>query len=92
VQAAEPRDAFSARPQHQMVGIAEDDIRTGLAHLVGRYIALTVRRVPTGMKAGVRIVPRGMLTSPSARTAVGSEGELKCFCHSGPGTGALASP
>src|SRR5690606_13352496 len=29
-----------------------------------RYIALTVPTVPTGMKAGVRIVPRGMPTSP----------------------------
>ena len=28
------------------------------------YIALTVPPVPTGMKAGVRIVPRGMEISP----------------------------
>ena len=28
------------------------------------YIALTVPPVPTGMKAGVRMVPRGMVISP----------------------------
>ena len=29
-----------------------------------RYMAFTVPTVPTGMKAGVRIVPRGMVISP----------------------------
>src|SRR5690606_18655362 len=29
-----------------------------------RYMALTVPAVPTGMKAGVRTVPRGMESSP----------------------------
>ena len=28
------------------------------------YIAFTVPAVPTGMKAGVRIVPRGSVSSP----------------------------
>jgi hypothetical protein len=33
LQAAEGGNAFGARPQHQMVGIAKHDIGAGLAHL-----------------------------------------------------------
>ena len=34
VQAAEPRDALGAGPQHQVIGVAEDDVGAELAHLV----------------------------------------------------------
>ena len=34
VQAAEPRDALGAGPQHQVIGVAEDDVGAGRAHLV----------------------------------------------------------
>ena len=36
VQAAERRDALRARPQHQMIGVAEQDFGAGLAHRFGR--------------------------------------------------------
>ena len=34
VQTAEPRHALGARPQHQMIGVAENDVGAGAAHLV----------------------------------------------------------
>ena len=34
VQSAEPRHPFGARPQHQVIGVAEDDLGAGLAHLI----------------------------------------------------------
>ena len=37
------------------------------------YIAFTVPPVPTGMKAGVRMVPRGMDDLAAARLAVGGD-------------------
>jgi hypothetical protein len=46
-----------------VVGVAEDDVGAGGAH-VGGFIALTVAAVPTGMKAGVRISPRCMAIVP----------------------------
>ena len=64
VQAAEPRHALGARPQHQVIGVAEDDVGAE-RRAPGPYTcAFTVPPVPTGMKAGVRIVPRGMEISP----------------------------
>ena len=41
------------------------------------YIALTVPAVPTGMKAGVRIVPRGRGIRPCARAVGGGDGEVR---------------
>ncbi len=35
VQPAEARDAFRAGAQHQMIGVAEEDVGTGVAHLIG---------------------------------------------------------
>ena len=32
MQPAQPRDALRAGPQHQVIGVAEDDIGAGLAH------------------------------------------------------------
>ncbi len=62
LQATQFGDALRARPQHQVIGIAEDDIRSQLTHCSG-YIVLTVACVPTGMKAGVRIWPWAVVTS-----------------------------
>ncbi len=35
MQPAQRRHLLGARPQHQMIGVAEEDIRPGLAHLLG---------------------------------------------------------
>ena len=64
VQAAQPRDALGAGPQHKMVGVAQNDIGAEVAGPDPGYIALTVPPVPTGMKAGVRTTPRGIEISP----------------------------
>ena len=64
VQAAEPRHPLGAGPQHQVVGVAEDDVGAGLAATWSTVSALTVPAVPTGMKAGVRMSPRGVCSTP----------------------------
>jgi hypothetical protein len=58
VQAAQPRHAFRAGAQHQVIGVAQDDVGARARTLSAGFIALTVAAVPTGMKAGVRISPR----------------------------------
>ena len=63
VQPAQPRDPLGGRAQHQVIGVAEDDVGPARRDLAGRS-ALTVAAVPTGMKAGVRIVPRRMVIAP----------------------------
>ena len=37
VQAAEPGDALGAGPQHQMIGVGEDDVGAGRAHVLGEH-------------------------------------------------------
>ena len=77
MQPAQPRDALGAGPEHQMIGVGEDDIGAGDRTSSG-YIAFTVAAVPTGMKAGVRIVPRGVVMAPVRATpscALQREGE-----------------
>ncbi len=64
MQAAKPRHALGAGPQHQVVGVAQDDVGADATHLAPVYMALTVPPVPTGIKAGVRISPRGMSITP----------------------------
>ncbi len=59
VQAAERRDALGAGPQHQVIGVAEQDVGAGRAHRL-RLEPLTVAWVPTGMNAGVRTGPCGV--------------------------------
>jgi hypothetical protein len=49
--------------QHQVIGVAQQDVGPGGATDSGS-IALTVAAVPTGMKAGVRISPRGVRITP----------------------------
>ena len=70
VQAAERRHPLGARPQHQVIGVAEDDVGAGRPHLI-QVIAFTVPAVPTGMKAGVRTTPRGSVDRAGPRRAVG---------------------
>ena len=78
VQAAERRDALGARPQHQMIGVAEHDIGAGRAHIVG-CTPLTLACVPTGMKAGVRTRPCGVAISPlRAAPSVAMRRKEKC--------------
>ena len=45
VQPAEPRDPLGAGPQHQMIGVAEDDVGARRAHVVGLH-RLDRRRGP----------------------------------------------
>ena len=67
VQAAELGDALGAGPQHQMIGVGEDDVGAGRRAPSSGNMALTVAAVPTGMKAGVRMTPRGVAISPAWR-------------------------
>jgi len=63
VQAAERGDALSPRPEHQVVRVAEHDLRAGTGHRL-RSEPFTVACVPTGMKAGVCTAPCGVTNSP----------------------------
>ena len=44
LQAAERGDPFGARPQHQMIGVAEHDIGAGIAHLAPVHALHRARR------------------------------------------------
>jgi hypothetical protein len=66
-----------------VIGIAQQNIGP-VARTLSGSIALTVAAVPTGMKAGVRISPRGCVDHAGAGLAVGG-GERK-------GKGSLPSP
>ena len=65
VQSAEPRDAFRAGPQHQVVGVAEHDARRRWRAPRPTVIAFTVPAVPTGMKAGVGTSPCAVCSTPA---------------------------
>ena len=69
VQAAEPGDALGAGPQHQVIGVGEDDVGAGRRTSSGN-MALTVAPVPTGMKAGVRMIAARRGDGAGARLAV----------------------
>ena len=51
MQAAKPRDALRAWTQHQVIGIAEDDIGTGPLHVLGKN-GLNGRRCADGHEGG----------------------------------------
>ena len=70
MQSAEPRHPLRAGPQHQVVGVAKNDVRTKSRAPLSGFIALTVAAVPTGMKAGVRMSPRCMRNRAGARLAI----------------------
>ena len=63
MQPAERRDALGRRPQHQMIGVAEENVGARGAHVVAVH-ALTAACVPTGMNAGVRTTPCAVAISP----------------------------
>ena len=63
VEPAPAGDDLGAGPQHQVVGVAEDDLDPQALE-VGRRQRAHRPAVPTGMKQGVRKVPRAVLTVP----------------------------
>ena len=84
MQPTEPVDPLRAGAQHQMIDIAEQYIGAGGAHS-WTNIALTVAAVPTGMKAGVRIVPRGVVISPLRAAPSVEEPRMKILRQGGEG-------
>ena len=58
VEAAELLDHVLARPEVEVVGVAEDHVRADGARTSAGSSVLTVPFVPTGMNAGVRISRR----------------------------------
>ena len=81
VQPAKRGDALGTGPQHQVIGIAEQDLGAGVAHIVRRQRLSPSPAVPTGMKAGVCTLPCGVMNSPR-RAAPSVEIKLK---EKGPG-------
>ena len=71
VQVAEVAHDLLARAEHQVIGVAEDDLRAGGGEIVGRT-PLTVPCVPTGMNAGVSNAPWRVVTWPSRASVDGS--------------------
>ena len=56
-------DAFGARPQHQVIGVAEHDIGAGIAHLAPMH-ALHGARCADRHEGGVRTTPCGVVSLP----------------------------
>ena len=69
------RDDVGAGPQHQVVGVAEHDLRAEPLVVVGAEV-LDRARVPTGMKHGVRIRAAGVCARSSRARAADSCGHL----------------
>ena len=65
-------DQIVARPQVEMVGVAQDDLRAGLLEPAPGVMALTVPWVPTGMKTGVRTSPWAVVIRPRRAFDFGS--------------------
>src|ERR1700753_3200658 len=63
LQAAKGGDPLGARAQHQGIGVAERDVGAGLAALA-QCTPFMAPAVPTGMKAGVRTTPCGVVRRP----------------------------
>ena len=81
VQPAQLRDTLRARPQHEMVGIAQHDIRAQRPHLFGIH-GLDGRRRAHGHEGGGADFPTGHGDHARARRAIGPlEGEAKLFGH-----------
>ncbi len=86
VEAAEPGDPRFARSQHEMIGVARM-ISAPVDFTCDGIIALTLAVVPTGMKAGVSIVPREVWTRAAPGEPIGrqqieaklrAQGALRC--------------
>ena len=65
VQPAERGDAFGARPQHQMVGVAEHDLGAGRAHVVGHKPFYGRLRADGHECRGLHFAVRGHKFAPS---------------------------
>ena len=70
VQAAHLADQFVPGPEEQVIRVAENDLRAEVFQVLLRW-PFTVAAVPTGMNAGVSIMPCGVVMRPS-RAPVGS--------------------
>ncbi len=83
VQAAERRDPLGARPQHQVVGIGENDIGAGGAHVV--MVHALDRRLRADRHEGRRAHDAVRRRDRAgSRGAIGSdEAEGKGFFHHG---------
>ena len=63
-------------PQHQVVGVAEHDLDAERARSRSALRYLIAPRVPTGMKHGVRYVPRAVVATPArAAPSLAIDGE-----------------
>ena len=84
MQAAEFADDVEARTQPQMERVAEDDFRAEIEQRLRRD-AFTEPYVPTGMNAGVSIVPRGNVMRPRrARPSVVCRSNLSALTGRSP--------
>ena len=81
VQPAQLRDALGAGPQHEMVGIAQHDVRAQRPHLFGIH-GLHGRRRAHGHEGGGADLAAGHGDHARARRAIRPlEGEAKLFGH-----------
>ena len=83
MQPAEPRDALGAGAQHQMIGVAEDDVGAAGTH-IGRLHRLDRRRRADRHEGrGADIAARRMDDAGAGLSVTGEELELKVFHRSG---------
>ena len=69
VQAAQPRDPFCARAQHQMIGIAQNDVGPGLAYALRQHGLDAARRTNRHESRRANVATR-RTDDASARRAV----------------------
>ena len=84
VQTAERRNALGARAQHQVIGIGRARYRRRSPRTSAVVTPFTVACVPTGMKAGVRTTPCGVVISPTRAApsvAKQAEGQSRSCSH-----------
>ncbi len=82
MQAAKAGDALGRRAQHQVIGIAENDVGAGLAHLVEIHRLNSADSADRHEGLGVRISPRGIEIWPRRALSIGFlQGELEGLGH-----------
>ncbi len=78
MQSTEPRDAFGARPQHQVIGVAQHDAGTGGAHRVGGHRLHCAGGADRHEGGGVHVAMRGVQHARARGPIAGDDAMGEC--------------
>jgi hypothetical protein len=91
VQPAKPGDPLGARPQHQVIGVAQDDVGARALHLVDCQALDRPGRADRHEGRRANVAARGLQDAGTGRTVGGADQEREGG-HQGARHSRLASP